>query len=190
MPPLADRTLAALLSEIAAATPAPGGGSTAAVACALAAALVEMSAGPPLERAAALQARALELADDDLSSFAPVLDAQRLPAGDETRPERLRAALAAASDTPLAIAAVGCELAELAAEVARGGRPSLEGDATAAALLAEAATRAAARLVELNLAGMPDDIRLRTAGGYAARAWAARKEAAAESPAVSRPVED
>ena len=40
MPPLADRTLAALLSEIAAATPAPGGGTTAAVACALAAALV------------------------------------------------------------------------------------------------------------------------------------------------------
>ena len=74
--PLADRTLAELLAEIAAATPAPGGGSTAAVACALAAALVEMSAGPPHERAAALRARALELADEDLSSFGPVLDAQ------------------------------------------------------------------------------------------------------------------
>ena len=178
MPPLADRPLAALLAEIAAATPAPGGGSTVAVACALAAALVEMSAGPPHERAAALQARALELADADLRSFGPVLEAQRLPAGDESRPERLRAALSAASDTPLAVAAVGCEVAELAAAVARAGRPSLEGDAAAAALLAEAATRAAARLVELNLAGAPDDVRLRTAGEYAARAWAARTEAA------------
>jgi formiminotetrahydrofolate cyclodeaminase len=179
--PLADRTLAELLAEIAAATPAPGGGSTAAVACALAAALVEMSAGPPHERAAALRARALELADEDLSSFGPVLDAQRLPAGDEGRPERLRAALSAASDTPLAVAAVGCEVAELAAEVARGGRLSLEGDVAAAALLAEAATRAAARLVELNLAAVPNDIRLRTAGEYAARAWAARKETVAGS---------
>jgi formiminotetrahydrofolate cyclodeaminase len=177
VPPLADRPLAALLSEIAAATPAPGGGSSAAVACALAAALVEMSAGPPHERAAALRARALELADDDLSSFGPVLEAQRLPAADASRPGRLRAALSAASETPLAVAAVGCEVAELAAAVARGGRPSLEGDAATAALLAEAATRAAVRLVELNLAGVPDDVRLRTAGEYAARAWAARTEA-------------
>ena len=173
MPPLADRPLAALLGEIAAATPAPGGGSTAAVACALAAALVEMSA-PPHERAAALRARALELADEDLSSFGPVLEAQRLPAGDASRPERLRAALSAASETPLAVAAVGCEVAELAAAVVRDGRRSLEGDAATAALLAEAATRAAARLVELNLAGAPDDGRLAAAAEYATRAWAAR----------------
>jgi methenyltetrahydrofolate cyclohydrolase len=176
VPPFADRSLAALLAEIAASTPAPGGGSTAAVACALAAALVEMSAGPPHERAAALRARALELADEDLSSYGPVLDAQR------SDPERLRAALSAASDTPLAIAAVGCEVAELAAElVHRRRRPHLEGDATAAALIAEAATRAAARLVELNLAGMPDDVRVRTAGEYVARAWAARNAVAADA---------
>jgi formiminotetrahydrofolate cyclodeaminase len=171
---LADRTLTELLAEIAAATPAPGGGSTAAVACALAAALTEMSAGPPHERAAALQARALELAEEDLTSYQQVLDAERLPADDDTRAERVRAALSAASDTPVAIAAVGCELAELAAEVARNARPHVEGDATAAALIAEAVTRAAARLVELNLAAVPDDPRHRAAAEYAARAWAAR----------------
>ena len=173
--PLADRTLAELLAEIAAATPAPGGGSTAAVACALAAALVEMSAGPPHERAAALRARALELADQDLESYAPVLAAQRLPADDPARADRVRAALSAAAQTPLDVAEVACEVAELAAEVARGGRPSLEGDAATAALLAEAATRAAVRLVELNLAAAPDDLRLRAAREYAARAWSARE---------------
>jgi formiminotetrahydrofolate cyclodeaminase len=172
---LADRTLTELLAEIAAATPAPGGGSTAAVACALAAALAEMSAGPPHERAAALRARALELAEDDLGSYARVLEAERLPADDESRTERVRAALSAASEPPLAIAAVGCELAEIAAEVARGGRRHVEGDAAAAALIAEAATKAAARLVELNLAEVPDDPRLRIAGEYASRAWAARQ---------------
>ena len=174
---LAEQPLATLLAEIAAATPAPGGGSTAAVACALAAALAEMSAGPPHERAAALRTRALELAEDDLTSYARVLEAERVPADDETRTERVRAALSAASGTPLAIAAVGCEIAEIAAEVTRGARLHVEGDAAAAALIAEAATRAAARLVELNLAGMPDDVRHRTAGEYAARARAARAEA-------------
>jgi formiminotetrahydrofolate cyclodeaminase len=175
--PFANLTLAELLAEVAAATPAPGGGSSAAVACALAAALVEMSAGAPHARAAALRARALELADQDLASYAPVLEALRLPADDPAREERVRAALSAASEAPLAVAEVGCEVAELAAEEARGGRRSLEGDATTAALLAEAATRAAARLVELNLAGVPDDSRLRTAGEYAARAWSARESA-------------
>jgi methenyltetrahydrofolate cyclohydrolase len=176
---LADRTLTALLAEIAAATPAPGGGSTAAVACALAAALTEMSAGPPHERAAALQARALELADDDLTSYARVLEAERLPTDDPARGERVRDALSAASEAPLAIAGVGCELAEIAAEVARGGRLHVKGDAAAAAFLAEAATRAAAYLVELNLAGMPDDVRLRTAAEYATRARSAREQATA-----------
>ena len=67
-------------------------------------------------------------------------------------------------------------MAELAAAAARGARRSVEGDATAGALLAEAATRAAARLVELNLAEQPADPRLAAARELAARAWAARSE--------------
>jgi formiminotetrahydrofolate cyclodeaminase len=170
---LVSSSVADLLAEVAAPTPAPGGGSSAAVACALAAALVEMSGD---ERAAALRARALELAEADLASYAPVIEAQRLPAEDRTRARRLRRALSEASTVPLELAEVGCEVAELAAAAARGGRRSLEGDATAGALLAEAATRAAVRLVELNLAGQPDDRRLATARELAARAWAARSE--------------
>jgi formiminotetrahydrofolate cyclodeaminase len=168
---LASSSVAELLADIAAPTPAPGGGSTAAVACGLAAALVEMCAGAPHERAAELRARALELAEADLGSYAPVLEAQRASAGDE----RVRAALSEASEVPLAIAGAGCEVAELAAELARAGRPSLEGDAVAAALLAEAATQAAARLVELNLAGQPGDARLSAARELAGRAWSARQ---------------
>jgi len=173
---LGSSSVAELLAEVAAPTPAPGGGSSAAVVCALAAALVEMSAGSPHERAATLRARAVELADADLGSYAPVLEAQRLPADDPARAERLRAALSAASDVPLAIAEIGCEVTELAAELARSGRRSLEGDATAAVLLAEAATRAAARLVELNLAEQPGDPRLAAARELAARAAGGRAE--------------
>jgi formiminotetrahydrofolate cyclodeaminase len=127
--------------------------------------------------AGALRARALELADADLSSYAPVLEAQRLPADDPTRADRLREALSNASDVPLDVAEAACEVAELAATQARSGRRSLEGDATAAALLAEAAARAAVRLVELNLAAQPDDGRVATARALAARAATAREQA-------------
>jgi methenyltetrahydrofolate cyclohydrolase len=168
---LVSSSVEELLADVAAPKPAPGGGSSAAVACALAAALVEMSGD---ERAAGLRARALELAEADLGSYAPVTEAQRLPADDPARAKRLRAALSEASEVPLALAGLGGEVAELAAAAARGGRRSLEGDATAGALLAEAATRAAARLVELNLAEQPDDPRLAAAREHAARAWAAR----------------
>ena len=170
---LGSSSVAELLAEVAAPTPAPGGGSSAAVAVALAAALVEMSGD---ERAKALRERALELADADLGSYAPVIEAQWLPADDPARAKRLRAALSEASAVPLALAEVGCEVAELATRAARGGRRSLEGDATAGALLAEAATRAAARLIELNLAEQPGDPRLAAARELAARAWAARSE--------------
>jgi formiminotetrahydrofolate cyclodeaminase len=170
---LASSSVADLLAEVAARKPAPGGGSSAAVAVALAAALVEMGGD---ERGAALRERALELADADLGSYAPVIEAQQLPKDDPARADRLRAALSEASEVPLAIAEVGSEVAELAAGLAHRGNRHLEGDATAGALMAEAATRAAARLVELNLAEQPDDPRLDAARRAAARAWAARAE--------------
>ena len=58
------------------------------------------------ERARELRAQALALADRDLSSYAPVIDARRLPAGQPERAERLEAALTEASRAPLAIAEV------------------------------------------------------------------------------------
>ena len=86
MAALAKQPLADLLDAVAAPTPAPGGGSSAGIACALAAALVEMAAGigdavgTDAARARALRARALELAEQELSSYAPVpaeIDHQR-----------------------------------------------------------------------------------------------------------------
>jgi formiminotetrahydrofolate cyclodeaminase len=180
--PLAELSLAELLAEFAARTPAPGGGSAAAVACSLAAALVEMAAGfdpagDPDQtgaRAAELRAYALELAERDRHSYEPVLEALALPREDAERARVLAAARAGASDAPLAIAGVGAELASLAAEAAAGGSPHLHGDAVAAVLLAEGACRAAVRLVELNLAGAPKDSRLRQASELARVAAASR----------------
>jgi formiminotetrahydrofolate cyclodeaminase len=178
---LADRTLAELLDQLAAREPAPGGGSAAAVAGASAAALVEMAAAFALSkldglrgRAAELRARQLELAEEDLRSYRPVLEALALDPGDAGRGVRLAAALSAAADVPLAIAAAAAETAELAATVAEAGSEHLVGDATAAVVLAEAGTRAAVALVELNLAHAREDPRWGVAAELAARAWAAR----------------
>lgn len=182
---LAELPLAELLERIAAATPTPGGGSASAVACSLAAGLVEMAAGfAPDEgstraRAAELRAHALALADRELRSYVPVLEALRLPADDPRRPARLTEARSSASEAPLQIAAVAAELAGLAAEIAHDGSPHLAGDAAAAALIAESACRAAAQLVRLNLADHGEDPRSDQADALAARAAAARTYALA-----------
>src|SRR6185312_11634992 len=101
--------LSELLDEIAAKTPAPGGGSSSAWATAIAAALTEMAAsfaGQDTARARELRARALELAEQELTAYAPVLEAMRLPKDDPTRTEKLGRALADAADSPLEIARV------------------------------------------------------------------------------------
>lgn len=162
----ASRPLNELLDELAAKTPAPGGGTAAGWALALAAGLVAMAAAfagaePIRARASELRALALELADEELHAYEPVLEAQR-SGGD------VAAALSAAAESPLAIARAGAELAELGAEVARTGKASLRGDALTGMLLAEAACRAAATLAEINLAGQPDDPRLAEAVALAA----------------------
>jgi methenyltetrahydrofolate cyclohydrolase len=170
---------ASLVEQIGAATPAPGGGSTAACACALAAALVEMAAAiarsGEAERMRVLRDQALGLAERELGSYEPVLEARRLPTDDPERARRIDAALTEASAAPLAIAEAASEVAELGANVAAACGPAVRGDALAGVLLAEAATAAAATLVEINLAGREAEelVRARAAGQRAAAARSA-----------------
>jgi formiminotetrahydrofolate cyclodeaminase len=190
MSALADRSLGQLLEQVAAESPSPGGGSSCALACALAAGLVEMAASFTLaraeyaqrhermtrlrERAGELRAQALELAERELTVYAAVLDALRLPEDTPGRAERLDAALSDAADSPLAVARAAAEVAELAAEVARTGNRHLRGDAISGAVLAEAACAAAARLGEINLAGRRGDPRRAEAAELPRRAFGAR----------------
>jgi formiminotetrahydrofolate cyclodeaminase len=163
------------LAQVAERTPAPGGGAAAAHACALGAALVEMAArfagrDDDAARAAELRARAVDLCERDLTAYAPVLEALRLPADDPTRPARVAAAKSAAADVPLAIAETAAEAAVLARALARVGRPALAGDALAGADIAAGACAAAARLVAINLAGARGDARVDRARAAVERA--------------------
>jgi formiminotetrahydrofolate cyclodeaminase len=177
--PAAERPLAELLADVAERSPAPGGGAAAAWCGALAAALLEMAAefGGAHEaagRAASLRARLLEAGEADLRSYEPVLRAMRLPADDPARAERLDRALAAACEPPLDVARGAVEVAELAASVAADSKTAVRGDALAGVVLAEAAVRAAAELVGVNV---DDDPRRAAAAELAERAAHIRAQA-------------
>lgn len=185
---LSDVPVGALLDVVASTDPAPGGGSSSAVAAALAAALVEMTAAlgedeATTRRAHELRELAQQLADEDLSSYAPVIEAMRIPGDHPERGERLDAALAGASRTPLAIAETAAELAVLGAGVTQASRPAIRGDALAGVLIAEASAVAAAALVEVNLGGRGNaDPQLALARDARQRAQQAREDALATLP--------
>jgi len=167
---LNKQPLESFLAAVAEATPAPGGGSSAAVTAALAAALVEMaarigSAPPAADQASELRARALRLAEEELSSYAPVLEART--------PEERELALEAASEPPAHVAETAAEIALLGVRVAESSSAAVRGDALTGVVLAEAAAAAAARLVEINVGSGPVFDRARHAELRAADARAA-----------------
>ena len=141
----------------------------------------ELASGDPLAftaRVRALRDEALRLADRELVSYAPVLAAMRSEPGPE-RDERVRAALGEAAGAPLELAGCAAAVAELGVVALRRGSEHLRGDAVTGVLLAEAACASAVRLVELDLAPVPDDPRRAEAGRFGEAAAAARRGALA-----------
>jgi methenyltetrahydrofolate cyclohydrolase len=174
-----------LLDELASDSPAPAGGSAAAVSVAMAAALVEMGArrSPGWEDAigVAAQARAIRhrtvpLVQADADAYAASLAA--LASIDDAsatgRDEAIASALTGAADVALAIARAGTDAAFLAELVADRGEPSGRDDAQAAAVLAEAGTRVAAALVAANLVTAEGDDRETAAASFARSAAGVR----------------
>lgn len=166
----AELTVDRLLDRLSAREPAPGGGSVAAIAVAMAASLCAMAArysDAVLEGAAGIVAeaeaardRATRLADDDATAYRHVLAAGRLPGGRQ-RDSGLQEALSGATDVPAEVVRLAAEVASLAVRVSTAGSPNLRGDSLTALLLAEGAARSAAELVRINLAsaGAPGDPR-------------------------------
>lgn len=152
-------TLDGWLEELAAGTPAPGGGSAAALAGALSGALVVMVARLTTGRKpyAAVQARVDEilaeantlraelrrLMDEDAVAYARVGSASK-PAKDD--------ALLGAIQTPLAMARRAARLIALAREIAEIGNPNARSDAKVGEMLARAALGAAVENVKVNVA--------------------------------------
>jgi formiminotetrahydrofolate cyclodeaminase len=172
---LLDAPLRDVLDTLAGEGPAPGGGSAAAIVVAMAAGLVTMvaraskehwaEAGGVIGQAESFRARVAPLAQADADAYSEALG--KLRNRDELearyRDQKLEAALDRAAEIPLQIAEAGSDLAALAALLVENGNPEVRADAAVASVLAEGGTRAAAKLVEINLGATEDDPRVRHA---------------------------
>ncbi len=124
-------------------------------------------------QANALQDRAVELAAANTDAYAAALDALHGEhTGTSERDQMIGERLARAAELPLQVAETAADVAALGAVVARQAAPSVQQDAAAAVLMADAATQATVRLVGVNLTTRQGDPRLEAArrAGSAARA--------------------
>ena len=168
-----DLTPHAFIEATAAATPAPGGGSVAALAGALAAALTQMVAGLTLGRKkyAAVQDRAqaiLAEADhlrqkltaavaEDAAAYGRVMDAFRQKELDSaSRAAAIEAATIGAGEVPLHVARLSRDVIFLAQKIVEVGNLNAITDAAAGALLAQTAVRIAALNVKVNAVNLQD----------------------------------
>jgi methenyltetrahydrofolate cyclohydrolase len=105
-----------------------------------------------------------------------VLDALRLPPERPDRSTLVAEAFARATEVPFAVTETARRVADLGAHLVAEGNPNLRGDAVTAVLLADAAGRCAAHLVELNVrhGALEGDWRERSAVACAALADAVR----------------
>jgi formiminotetrahydrofolate cyclodeaminase len=171
-----DGSVQELLDELAGSSATPGGGSAAALAGAMGAALlgmvcnltigkkqfatVENELRGVLEEAEALRRQLSSLADADTRAFDRVMAAYRLPK--ETEGERaarqaaIQRALQGATQVPLETAAACAAIVKLTARVIAKVNPNALSDAGTAALLAEAGLRGAQLNVGINLTSIRD----------------------------------
>ena len=165
-------TLDGWIDELAGGAPVPGGGSAAALAGALAAALVAMvarltigrkayaSAEPRMRQvlaeAEALRGQLRRLVDDDAAAYAKVSAAYKLAKDDPRRRRAVDAALVGAAEVPLVVARGANRLIALAREVEAIGNRNASSDARVGAALARAALEGAVENVRVNVAALSE----------------------------------
>ena len=168
--------LATFLDELASGEPTPGGGSAAALAGALGAALAAMVANLTVGRkryvdfdaqmqavlhaAEALRSRLTGLVAEDAEAYDQVRAAYRLPkeSTDDlaARSAAIQAAMQGASLTPLETMRACLAVLQLAEQAATLGNVNAATDGAVGALLAQAGLRGAALNVRVNLGGIDD----------------------------------
>lgn len=174
--PFGAMTLEDFTADLASGRPVPGGGSAAAVAAALAASLTSMVVrlsvdrpafeahaalyGEALSASDAARVRFLGLADEDASAYAAYRQARGLPrvtaAEAASREAAISRAARRSADVPLAVADACARQVELVERLAGRSNPHASSDLDCAALLLEAAARAAAANVLVNLPFVAD----------------------------------
>jgi formiminotetrahydrofolate cyclodeaminase len=170
------KTLNTFLDELASSSPAPGGGSVAALSGALGAALTSMVCNltigkkkyadvegdlkKVLEQSEQLREQFTELIDRDTHAFNKVIEAFALPK--DTEPQKalraaaVRGATKEATLVPLEVMKHCIDALALAQNVASKGNSHSVSDAGVSALMLHAALEGAALNVRINLSGLDD----------------------------------
>ena len=166
----------AFVSRVAAAVPLPGGGSVAAMAGTLAAALGEMMAGltEGREKFASVQIQVVDLhaklagfrnslrdlVEEDAAAYQSLLDAIRLPRKTEeqrrVRSEAIQQATRGATETPLHTARAVSEVLECLKVLVEIGNPNARSDAAVGAQLAYASLKGAQYNILTNIRALKD----------------------------------
>ncbi len=176
MTDFAKLSVSDFLGALASEAPTPGGGTAAAVAGAMGAALTEMVAAltlsrekyatshaavrPIAEAARSAREEMVRLAREDSDAYDGVVAARRLPKETpdqkEERGRRLDLANRRATEVPMRTARAAAGLLAALPELVEKGAPGAVSDAGSAALLLEAAAEAALLNVGINLSGIAD----------------------------------
>lgn len=174
---LKDLSITDYLAKTASGDPVPGGGSSAALNGALAAALTEMVANLTIGRkgfeavdaemravaakAAGLRSSLTADVDRDSDSYAQVLKAFQLPKATESekaaRAQAIQEAFKQAAVVPLGVARASVALMDLGRSVIAKGNPNADSDGAAGILAARMAARAAVYNVRINLGAIKDE---------------------------------
>ncbi len=174
--PLLDMTLPAFANETASESPAPGGGSIAAYVGALGISLGTMVANLSshkrgwderweefsnyAEEGQALKDKLLAMVDEDTNAFNEIMNAFRLPKGNDAekaaRSEAIQAATKYAVEVPLKVMQTALDSMKMIQTMAEIGNPNSVTDAGVGALCARTAVYGAYLNVKINLGGIKD----------------------------------
>jgi len=201
-PGLGARTVTDYVHRTASESPAPGGGSAAALAGALGAALGTMVANLSAHkrgwdhrweefsewavRGKDCHEALLALVDEDTRAFDALLAAFRLPQEQYGRAQAIDAATRRAIEVPLTVMETSLEAMAVVEAMARTGLPSSASDAGVGALLATAAARGAHLNVRINAATLADATVRR---GYLEKAAGLEDQARTREAAILAEVE-
>jgi formiminotetrahydrofolate cyclodeaminase len=174
---LADLSIRDYLANTASGDPVPGGGSSAALNAALAAALTEMVAQLTIgrknfesvdaelravaEKASSLRQKLVQDIDRDSASYTLVLKAFQMPKATEVekagRARAVQEAFKQSALVPLGVARDAVALMDLGRTVVSKGNPNAASDGAAGVLAARMAARTAVYNVKINLASIKDE---------------------------------
>jgi len=174
---LIDKKVSNFLDELASNSPTPGGGSVAALAGALGAALISMVGNLTIGKkkyedveedikkiissSEKLRYELSQLIEEDVKAFNNFMATYKMPKETEDekkiRTEKIQESLIEAAKVPLKVAYKCLEVLSLSREVAEKGNINVISDAGVAVLLAEAALESAILNVKINLRMIKDE---------------------------------